>query len=229
MLFGMQVPVKQPQRSKPTEKMNVHTTARTKNWVHLKFGKRSMVTPFEHLQKRHQHLVFPLAQKLLSFCTHSIIGQGRVTGSDTGASRKSSAVISAVVPQPALDRRSIRAASTYEKHLGGALENLLSYTVGSRRVPGRSSTTPTEIINTIRFRCDTVRRDDVQDVVIVFLKRMTIVCRQRCIRRDICPRDQSQLQTRKSKLSQPLQYTLRQALVLIHNWRNISNSHSSIF
>ena len=30
----------------------------------------------------------------------------------------------------------------------------------------------------------------VQDAVIVFLQRMTIACRQRSIRRKICPRDQ---------------------------------------
>ena len=54
-------------------------------------------------------------------------------------------------------------------------------------------------------------------------QRMTIACRQRGIRRDTCPRDQSLLEIRKSKLSQPLQYTLRQSLVLIHKWSKVSN------
>ena len=43
------------------------------------------------------------------------------------------------------------------------------------------------------------------------------------MRRKIFPRDQSLLQIRKSKLSQP-QYTLRQSLGLIHNRRKVSNS-----
>ena len=43
-----------------------------------------------------------------------------------------------------------------------------------------------------------------------------MLCRQRCIRRKICPRDQSLLQVRKSKLSQPLPNTLRQLLDMIH-------------
>ena len=46
----------------------------------------------------------------------------------------------------------------------------------------------------------------VQDAVFFFLQRMILVCRQRSIRRKICPRDQSLLQERKSKLSQPLQF-----------------------
>ena len=57
---------------------------------------------------------------------------------------------------------------------------------------------------------------------------MIVVCRQRSIRREIGPRDQSQLQIRKSKLSQPLQETLRRSLVLFHNRRKVSNSHSNI-
>ena len=60
-------------------------------------------------------------------------------------------------------------------------------------------------------------------------QRMTIVCRQRSIRQKICVRDQSQLQIRKSKLSQPLPNTLRQSLYLIYNRRKISNSQSNIF
>ena len=47
------------------------------------------------------------------------------------------------------------------------------------------------------------------------------MCRQRSIRRKICPRDQSLLQVRKSKLSQPLQNFLRQSQVLIHNGRKV--------
>ena len=57
---------------------------------------------------------------------------------------------------------------------------------------------------------------------------MTIMCRQRSIRRKIRPRDQSQLQIRKSKLSRPLPNTLRQSLDLIHDWRNTSDSHGNI-
>ena len=44
---------------------------------------------------------------------------------------------------------------------------------------------------------------------------MTIMCRQRRIREKICPHEQSQLQTRKSKLNQPLR-------------RKTSNSHSNV-
>ena len=58
-----------------------------------------------------------------------------------------------------------------------------------------------------------------------FLQRMTIVCRQRSIRREICPRGQSLLQIRKSKLSQPLQHILRPSLALIHNRRKSNNFH----
>ena len=58
---------------------------------------------------------------------------------------------------------------------------------------------------------------------------MTMVGRQRIIRREICPRDQNQRQVRyQCDLSQPLQYSVRQSLVLIHNRRKISNSHSNI-
>ena len=58
------------------------------------------------------------------------------------------------------------------------------------------------------------------------LQRSTIVYRQRSMRQKVCPRDQSRLQIRKSKLSQPLQYTLRQSLVLIHSWRKVSTSRT---
>ena len=47
-------------------------------------------------------------------------------------------------------------------------------------------------------------------------KRMTIVCRQRGIRRKICPRDQSLRQVRERELSQPLQHKLCPSLVPIH-------------
>ena len=51
---------------------------------------------------------------------------------------------------------------------------------------------------------------------VIYCLRMTVVCRQRIIRRKICPRDQSLRQVRdQCKLSQPLQYTLRPSLVLI--------------
>ena len=59
-------------------------------------------------------------------------------------------------------------------------------------------------------------------------QRMTIVIRQRSIRRKICPRDQSLLEILKSKLSQPLQYTLRHSLLLIRNMRKVSDSHFNI-
>ena len=54
------------------------------------------------------------------------------------------------------------------------------------------------------------------------LQRMTIVCRQRSIRRKISLRDQNQLHIRKSKLSQPLQCLLRQSLALFHNKRKVN-------
>ena len=48
-------------------------------------------------------------------------------------------------------------------------------------------------------------------------QRVTLVCRQRGIRRKICPREQNLRQVRdKSELSQPLQYTQRQPLIPIH-------------
>ena len=52
-----------------------------------------------------------------------------------------------------------------------------------------------------RLCCDVTRlgRDDECANAVFFLKRMTIVCRQRSIRRKICLRDQSQLQKRRSK------------------------------
>ena len=68
---------------------------------------------------------------------------------------------------------------------------------------------------------------NLQDDVITYLLRMVVVCRQRSIRRKICPRDQSLLQTRKSNLSQPLQYTLRQSLVLTRNTRKVNKSHTN--
>ena len=57
---------------------------------------------------------------------------------------------------------------------------------------------------------------------------MTIVCRQRSIRRKIGPRDQSLLQVRQTKMSQPLQKILRHSLVLIHFGRNVNNNFSQI-
>ena len=53
--------------------------------------------------------------------------------------------------------------------------------------------------------------------------------RQHSIRRETCPRDQSLLQAHKSKLSQSLQFLLRQSLALIHNKRKVSNSHTISF
>ena len=49
-------------------------------------------------------------------------------------------------------------------------------------------------------------------MLLSFLQRMTIACRQRSTRRETCPRDQSLLQARKSMLSQPLQHFLRRSL-----------------
>ena len=50
----------------------------------------------------------------------------------------------------------------------------------------------------------------------LFFLRITVVCRQRSIGRKICLRDQSLRQVRTDKLSQPLQFSLRPSLVLIH-------------
>ena len=54
---------------------------------------------------------------------------------------------------------------------------------------------------------------NVEDAVITFFQRMTIVCRQRSMHRKMCPRDQS---LRQCELSQPLQHTLFPSLVQIH-------------
>ena len=80
------------------------------------------------------------------------------------------------------------------------------------------------------LRCDTMSSsqeplvlfggDDerVQNAVIIFfLKKVTIVCRQRSIRRKIFPHEQRLRQARDlCELSQPLQFTLRQPLAPIH-------------
>ena len=68
------------------------------------------------------------------------------------------------------------------------------------------------------LRCDTIRQKWwMCKMLSSFLQRMTIACRQRSTRRKICPRNQSLRQVRdQCELSQPLQYTLRPSLLLIH-------------
>ena len=57
-------------------------------------------------------------------------------------------------------------------------------------------------------------------------QRMTIMSPTKKTSEDLSSRS-DQLQTRRSKLSQPLPNTLRQPLDLIHNRHKISNSHST--
>ena len=84
------------------------------------------------------------------------------------------------------------------------------------------------------LRCDTMSSS--QEPLVLFGRdhhlflSMTFVCRQRNIRRKICPRDQSLREVRdQCEMSKSLKYTLRQPLVPNTSECKVSNSHTNIF